>query len=146
MFLGMNVYAEKNECIPKEVIKISSLIPGMKSDVVNVETATSNRVSLAEDDGGEVKVYEYDFNGYSINLVREHIDSIKITKPDIVWYKTIHVGMARETAENIIKIKPVYRSNNVTSYVVCSEGDELYAELGFINNMLTEISVMVDRS
>lgn len=73
------------------------------------------------------------------------IDSIRITSPELLWAQKIMIGTDRNIVEKHIHPAPVVSDKASSQYLVCSGKGDVYATLGYRNNKIKSIEMVIDR-
>ena len=137
---------DESRCIRRYLVEIDGLLPGMNEVVLEFQKGYLGKESIGgEDDGGSYTGYKYIFSNYQVITVRGIIDSIHITSPDLLWIHGIHLGTDRDSIDRALKFAEVYRGNNDSQYLVCSDIGDIYAVLQYGKNELASIEVVIER-
>lgn len=76
---------------------------------------------------------------YNITIVRDIINSIRITSPDLLWAQKIKIGTDRKIVGKHINTAPVVNDKTSSQYVVCSGAGNVYAILRYDDNKIKNI-------
>jgi hypothetical protein len=137
---------EENACIEPSVAAISGLLPGMsEASLNNANRYISVETATGEDDGGYYEALIYHYSKYDITVVRGMIDSIRISSPELLWAQKIKIGTDRNIVEKHIQPAPVVNDKAYSQYLVCSGKGDVYATLGYHNNKIKSIEMVIDR-
>ena len=106
---------------------------------------TSIETTTGEDDGGgyEEKIYHYP--SYDISIVRNVIDSIRITSTKVLWAQKIKIGTDRNIVEMHIKTDPVSNTDAISQYVICSDLGDVYIIFHYDQNKVKNMEIIIDR-
>lgn len=140
-----NIYAGEVICLDRDLAKVQGLSPGENANEYILNNHLSEESVSGEDDGGFYKGKKYIFKDYEVTDVRGQIDSIRITSPHIIWAGRIKLGMERAKLENILSPYRVYKGDESSQYLVCSDMGDVYAILYFDRKHLTSIEISIER-
>lgn len=141
-----SVAAAAPSCLDPSRAAVSGLVPGMDGTAINqVEHTLSVETNDGEDDSGTYTAYTYHFAFYDIDVVHGMIDVIEITSPEFIWAGKIQIGSERKQVMQQIGVKPVADDEDSSQYVICSDAGDVYAILGYKNNRVTDIRLVLDR-
>lgn len=133
-------------CIDATEAAVAGLLPGMNAQSIQrLGSYISLETTTGEDDGGgyEEKIYHY--SEYDISIVRNYIDSIRITSPKFMWGQKITIGTDRILVRNHVKTVPVKNTDTESQYKICSDVGDIYMILRYTNNKVSNIEMMIDR-
>ena len=102
-------------------------------------------ITGGEDDGGNYEAQIYHYTNYDITIVRDVIDSIVITSPELLWMQKIKIGADRNFVEKHLILEPVVNDKDSSQIVICSNEGDVYALLRYQNNKIKSIELVIDR-
>ena len=144
MHAGMS-YANEVQCIRQDLASIQGLIPGLRASNNLLDNYEAVEAVSGEDDGGEYTGQKYKYEHFEVIIVRDFIDSIRISSPLILWAESIKTGMNRDEIEKNLGYAQVYRGNSSSQYLICSNVGDVYAVLDYSMGYLKSIEIVIDR-
>lgn len=133
-------------CMEASLAAISGLLPGMdKSSLNTINEPFYIEITTGVDDGGNYEAQIYHYTNYDITIVRDFIDSIVITSPELLWAQKIKIDADRNIVEKHLVLEPVVNDKESSQYVVCSSVGDVYAILRYLNNKIESIKLVIDR-
>jgi hypothetical protein len=143
---ALSVAADVPSCLDPSLAAVSGLVPGMDGTAIHqVEDLLSVETSDGEDDSGTYTAYTYHFAHYDIDVVYGMIDVIDITRPEFKWTGKIQIGSERKQVIQQMGINPIVDDEDASQYVICSDAGYVYAILGYKDNRVTKIQLVLDR-
>jgi hypothetical protein len=137
---------DEARCIRQNLVEVDGLLPGMDEVMLESQKAYLEKKSIGgEDDGGNYTGYKFIFRNYQVITVRGTIDSINIASPDLLWAHGIHLGTDRDSVDRALSFAEVFRGDDNSQYLVCSDIGDTYAVLRYDKNELASIEVVIER-
>jgi hypothetical protein len=143
---GMTNASEVTPCIAANKAAINEFVPGQdKRRITNKSKPLETRKYSGQDDGGVYTATLLKYKNYEIQIVRELIDSVSTSSPDVIWAENIKIGDTRSIIDKRIGYAKVSNSKDEAQYLICSDVGDVYAILHFVSNILTRIQLVIDR-
>jgi len=146
MFSNTASAMSENTCMEASLVAISGLLPGMnKSSLNKINKHISLEITTGEDDGGNYEALIYHYINHDITIVRDLIDSIRITSPELLWAQKIKIGADRNIADKYLIIEPVANDKDSSQYVICSDVGDVYTILRYQSSKIRSIELVKER-
>lgn len=147
LLICVGAYAEEQaRCIGSQLVEVDGMLPGQSGALLESQRAFLEKESVGgEDDGGGYIGQKFTFRKYQVVTVRGFIDSIRITSPSLLWAHGIRLSADRASIDRALGFAEVFRGDNDSQYLVCSDIGDTYAVLKYEKNKLTDIEVVIER-
>ena len=143
---GVTNASEVTSCIATSKAAINGFVPGQNEHrITNKSESLKTEEYDGEDDGGSYTATLIKYKNYEIELVRELIDKVSTSSPDVIWAENIRIGDVRSTIDSRIGYAKVSNSKDQAQYLICSDVGDVYAILRFASDTLARIQLAIER-